>query len=65
VQRTLPYVHRLAELLQREPYMQLPEDRAQTMTLSLEVGRALNELVLSTSPMVSVLSDLVLLPTPG
>jgi len=45
--------------------MQLPEDRAQTMALSLEVGRALNELVLSTSPMVSVLSDLVLLPTPG
>lgn len=45
--------------------MQLPEDRASTMGLSAEVGRALNEIVLSTSPMVSVLRDLVLLPSPG
>ena len=40
--------------------MHLAEDRASTMALSLEVGRALNELVLSTSPMVSILRDLVL-----
>ncbi|KAL4435841.1 hypothetical protein ABPG74_015809 [Tetrahymena malaccensis] len=65
VQRTLPFVHRLAELLQREQYMNLQEDRSSTQALSLEVGRALNELVSCTQPLVGILRDIQLNQGPG
>ncbi|EAS06764.2 ubiquitin family protein (macronuclear) [Tetrahymena thermophila SB210] len=65
VQRTLPFVHRLAELLQREQYMNLQVDRSSTQALSLEVGRALNELVACTQPLVGILRDIQLDQGPG
>lgn len=63
--RLLPFVSRLADLLQRESQMTNPQDRYQTQYLANEVGKALSEIVLATIPVMDSFRNLTMGERPG
>lgn len=63
--RLIPFLSRLADLLQRESQMTSPQDRLQTQMLANQIGKALNEISLATTPVVDLFKNLTIGERPG
>lgn len=63
--RLIPFISRLSDLLQREAHITQLQDRIQTQALSVEIGKAMNEIVLATVPVVDFFRNLQLGERPG
>ena len=63
--RLLPFMSRLGDLLQRESQMTNSQDRQQAQLLANEIGKALNEIVLATIPVVNLFRNVIIGEHPG
>ena len=63
--RLLPFISRVADLMQRESLITDPNERAMLQQLSQRVGNALNELALATTPITSLVQQIQIGPAPG
>ena len=63
--RLLPFISRVADLLQRESLVTDPAEREMMQALAQRVGITLNELVLATNPITGLLQTLHIGPSPG
>ncbi|CAG9334376.1 unnamed protein product [Blepharisma stoltei] len=63
--RLLPFISRLADLLQRESLITDPSERAHLQNLGRNVGMALNEFMLATGPVLELLNTVQIGQNPG
>ena len=63
--RLLPFISRVADLLQRESLITDPQERLLLQQLASRVGSALNELNLATAPVTGMLQNIQIGPGPG
>lgn len=63
--RLLPFISRLADLMQRESLIQDPNERQLLQILGQRVGLAMQELTLSTGPVMQILQQIQIGPQPG
>ncbi|OMJ76817.1 hypothetical protein SteCoe_23753 [Stentor coeruleus] len=63
--RLLPFISRLADLMQRESLIQDPNERQLLQILGQRVGLAMQELTLSTGPAMQILQQIQIGPQPG
>jgi len=65
IMRLIPFISRLADLLQRESLMPNPRDRLQTQAIANCVGQALHEIVYATAPIAHLVRDIQIGDEPG
>lgn len=63
--RLLPFISRVADLIQRESLITDPNERAMLQQMGQSIGNAMNELALATSPVTGLLQNLQIGPGPG
>ena len=63
--RLIPFVSRLADLMQRESLIATPRERLQVQAIAQYVGQAMHELVYATAPVAHLVRDIQIGEEPG
>ena len=63
--RLVPFISRLADLLQREALVATPRERIQMQVMAHHVGQALHEIVYATAPIAHLVRDIQIGEEPG
>lgn len=65
MQRLLPYLQKLSELMQRENLLTDVNDRMETQNLSHHISESLQQIISSTQPVISLFQNLQMGNRPG
>ena len=65
LQRLLPFMQRLGDLMQRESQLTTPDSRRQTMEMAIMVGTALEQVALAAGSTAHLYKNFEMGPSPG